>query len=158
MLASPSRLSEAARAAVVAALDACVIDGVDLYTQIKVAHWNVRGPLFVTVHELLDEIATHVGDHVDELAERAVTLGGRVAGTARQVAHGTRIDELPATARRDLELVRAIADRTEQLLDGLRAARAIASRHEDADTEDLLTGAIRGLEKDGWFLRATLDA
>ena len=158
MLTTPSPLPEAARATVIAALDQIVVDGVDLYTQIKVAHWNVRGPLFKQVHEQLDELAGHVAGHVDDLAERAVTLGGRASGTARQAAARSRLDELPADARRDLELVRLVAERAEAWLRGLHAARAVADAHGDLDTDDLLTGVIRATEKDGWFLRATLDS
>ena len=158
MFVSPSHLPEAARTKIVAALSACVVDGVDLYTQTKVAHWNVRGSLFVQVHELLDKVADHLRDHVDDIAERAVTLGGRAPGTARQVASGSHLEELPVDARRDLDLVRLIAERNETFLKSLRAARAIADEHNDADTDDLLTGVIRNLEKDGWFLRAVLDS
>ena len=158
MFLTPSNLPEAARAKIVAALNACVVDGVDLYTQTKVAHWNVRGSLFVQVHELLDKVAGHLSEHVDDIAERAVTLGGRASGTARQVAHGSRVEEIPHEVRRDLELTRLIAERTEAFLRGLRAARQIAEEQSDPDTEDLLTGVIRGLEKDVWFLRSTLDA
>jgi starvation-inducible DNA-binding protein len=158
MFLTPSNLPEAARAKIVTALNACVVDGVDLYTQTKVAHWNVRGPLFVQIHELLDKVAEHVGEHVDEIAERAVTLGGRAAGTARSVAQGSRIEEIPHEVRRDLELARLIAERVETFLRGLRGAREVAEQNGDPDTEDLLTGVIRGLEKDAWFLRSTLDA
>jgi starvation-inducible DNA-binding protein len=155
---TPSHLPEAARAKIVVALNACVLDGVDLYTQTKVAHWNVRGSLFVQVHELLDKVAGHLAEHVDDSAERAVTLGGRAGGTARMTAHGSRLEELPHEVRRDLELTRLIAERAETFLRGLRAARQIAEENHDPDTEDLLTGIARGLEKDLWMLRATLDA
>lgn len=158
MFLTPSSLPEAARAKIVTALNACVLDGVDLYTQTKVAHWNVRGPLFVQIHELLDKVASHLAEHVDDLAERAVTLGGRAAGTARMVAHGSRVEEMPHEVRRDLELTRLIAERAEAFLRGLRAARDVAEQNADPDTEDLLTGMIRGVEKDVWFLRSTLDA
>ena len=158
MFLTPSPLPEAARAKIVTALNACVIDGVDLHTQIKVAHWNVRGPLFVQIHELLDDLAGHVATHVDDLAERAVTLGGRASGTARSAAQGSRIEELPHEVRRDVELTRLVAERTEAYLRGLRSARQVADGEHDADTDDLLTGVIRGLEKDVWFLRSILDA
>ncbi|HTJ44450.1 MAG TPA: DNA starvation/stationary phase protection protein Dps [Kofleriaceae bacterium] len=158
MFLTPSSLPEGARAKIVAALNTCVLDGVDLYTQTKVAHWNVRGPLFAQIHELFDKLAGHVSEHVDDLAERAVTLGGRATGSARAVAHGSRLEEISHEVRRDLELTRLIAERTESFLHGLRAAREVAETEKDADTEDLLTGTIRGLEKDVWMLRATLDS
>jgi starvation-inducible DNA-binding protein len=158
MFLTPSQLPDAARAKIVTALNASVLDGVDLYTQTKVAHWNVRGPLFVQIHELLDKLASHVAEHVDDLAERAVTLGGRATGSARSVAQASRLEEIPHEVRRDLELTRLIAERAEGFLRGLRGAREIADEQRDPDTDDLLTGIIRGLEKDVWFLRATLDS
>src|SRR5205823_5462954 len=112
-------------AKIVTALNASVLDGVDLYTQTKVAHWNVRGPLFVQIHELLDQLAGHIAAHVDDIAERAVTLGGRATGTARSVAQGSRLEEIPHEVRRDLELTRLVAERAEGFLRGLRAAREV---------------------------------
>lgn len=155
MFPTPSALPEASRAELIAALGAAVLDGIDLYTQIKVAHWNVRGAHFLQIHELFDAIAGRVLGHVDDLAERAVTLGGRAPGTARQVAHGSRLSESPVVAK-DLELVAVVIERADQFTRGLRATRELADKHGDADTDDLLTGMIRGLEKDGWFLRAHL--
>ncbi len=155
MFPTSSALPEAARAELVGALGASVLDGIDLYPQLKVAHWNVRGGHFLPLHELFDAIAGRVLGHVDDLAERAVTLGGRAPGTARQVARGSRLTESPAVAE-ELALVAIVAERADPFTRGLRAARALADQLGDVDTEDLLTGMIRGLDKDGWFLRAHL--
>lgn len=155
MFPSSSPLPEASRAELAAALSSCVLDGVDLFSQIKVAHWNVRGHHFLPVHELFDAIAGRVLGYVDDLAERAVTLGGRAQGTARQAAHGSRLSESPAV-HKDLELVASVSERLEQFARGLRTLRELADHHGDLDTDDLATGMIRSLEKDGWFLRAHL--
>ncbi|GAO05306.1 DNA starvation/stationary phase protection protein Dps [Anaeromyxobacter sp. PSR-1] len=153
---SPSALPEADRRRIADALVATLADGIDLQTQAKVAHWNVKGPGFAQLHALFEELATALAAHSDDLAERAVTLGGRAAGTAREVAAASRVPELPAGAVRDLELVALLADRIEAYLGGLRAAQALAEEHGDPETVDLLTGVIAGVEKHGWFLRATL--
>ena len=157
MFRSPSRLPEEARNAVSAALDARLADGLDLHTQIKVAHWNVKGPHFAALHPLFETFATTLAGFNDDIAERAVTLGFRVHGTARHVAKTSRLPELPSEATRDLELVGLVADRLESYLEGVRDARAVAEKHADQDSVDLLTGVVNQVEKDAWFLRATLE-
>jgi starvation-inducible DNA-binding protein len=154
---SPSRLTEAARRQIADALAGALADGLDLHSQIKVAHWNVKGPHFAAFHPLFEGFATALAGFNDEVAERAVTLGARVGGTARGVARTTRLAELPAEAVRDLELAGLLADRVEQYLDGVRAARGVAEQAGDQDTQDLLTGIVEAFEKNGWFLRASLE-
>lgn len=158
MYRSPSKLPEPARAGVVDALGATLADGLDLHTQIKVAHWNVKGPHFAALHPLFETFAVELAGFNDQVAERAVTLGGRVRqGTARQVARASRLPELPEDAVRDLALVGLLADRFEGWLEGARAARAAAAAAGDDDTVDLLTGMIEAFEKNAWFLRASLE-
>ncbi len=154
---SPSRLPADARAAIAGALGARLADGLDLHSQIKVAHWNVKGPHFAALHPLYETFATSLAAFNDQIAERAVTLGARVSGTARHVAKASTLAEYPPAAVRDLETVQVLADRVETYLDGLRGARDVADRHEDQDTADLLTAVIEEFEKNGWFLRATLE-
>src|ERR1700738_4451867 len=72
---------ESNRQALIALLNARLADSVDLYSQIKWAHWNVKGSDFIQLHELFDSVAGHVEDHVDTIAERAVALGGVAKGT-----------------------------------------------------------------------------
>lgn len=154
---SPSRLSPEARTSVAAALGARLADGLDLHSQIKEAHWNVKGPHFAALHPLYETFATALAGFNDQLAERAVTLGARVSGTARQVARSSALPEWPAETVRDLDTVQALAERLEAYLDGVRDARAVAEREGDQDTVDLLTTVVEEFEKDAWFLRATLE-
>jgi len=158
MYRSPSRLPAEARVATATALNATLLDGLDLHSQIKVAHWNVKGPHFAALHPLFETFAVDLAGFNDQVAERAVTLGGRAAGTARESAKATRLPELPESTQRDLELVTLLADRIESYLDGVRAARTTAERNGDADTVDLLTGVVEQFEKHAWFLRATSAA
>ncbi|MFO0175217.1 MAG: Dps family protein, partial [Planctomycetota bacterium] len=95
MSTSPSRLSTSAREALSAALRLVLIDGLDLYTQLKVAHWNIRGPHFAALHPLFDQFATDQAANNDAVAERVLTLGHLTVGTARQVAAGSRLPEYP---------------------------------------------------------------
>jgi starvation-inducible DNA-binding protein len=156
MATSPSRLSTSAREALSAALRLVLIDGLDLYTQLKVAHWNIRGPHFAALHPLFDQFATDQAANNDAVAERILTLGHLAVGTARQVAAGSRLPEYPQDVTRDLEHVRLLAERLGAHLDGLRSAREVAKRYDDEDTFDLLTGMVEQFEKHAWFLHATL--
>jgi starvation-inducible DNA-binding protein len=153
---SPNRLPEDTRARVVEALNAGLADGLDLHMQLKVAHWNVKGPHFAALHALFEQMAIGLAGHNDEVAERAVTLGGRAYGTARHVAKTSRVPEYPQETTRDLEHVRLLADRIDLYLEHVRAARAIAEKADDADTVDLLTQIVTDFEKHGWFLKASL--
>src|ERR1041385_6686735 len=81
------------RAAVVELLNASLADAVDLQSQAKQAHWNVKGPNFIALHELFDKVAEGAEEAVDSLAERAVQLGGVAQGTARQAASRSRLKE-----------------------------------------------------------------
>jgi starvation-inducible DNA-binding protein len=157
MYRSPSPLSAPAREAIARGLAACLVEGLDLHSQIKVAHWNVKGPHFAALHPLFETFATSLAAHNDAIAERIVTLGGRAHGTARQVAAASRLPEYSADATRDLEHVRLLADRFDTYLAGLRAARRVSDEQSDPDTTDLLTTVIEEFEKHGWFLQATLE-
>jgi starvation-inducible DNA-binding protein len=156
MYRSPNSLPEASRGRIAAALDATLADGIDLHGALKSAHWNLKGPLFATLHPLFETIAVDLEGHNDDVAERAVTLGGRVHGTARHVASASRLAPYPEETTRDLDHVRLLADRIDGYLAGVRSARATADEEKDQDTVDLLTGVVEALEKHGWFLRATL--
>ncbi len=158
MYRSPSSLPEASRARIAAALDAALADGLDLHGALKSAHWNLKGPLFATLHPLFETIAVDLAGHNDDLAERAVTLGGRVHGTARHVASASRLAGYPEETTRDLDHVRLLADRIDGYLAGVRSARATADEEKDQDTVDLLTGVVEEFEKNAWFLRSTLVA
>jgi starvation-inducible DNA-binding protein len=158
MYKSPSTLSEKARGAIAETLNERLADGLDLHGQIKVAHWNIKGPQFPSLHPLFETFAVGLAEHNDEIPERAVTLGALAYGTARHVAKTSRLDEYPQETTRDLELVRLLAERFETYLEGLRESRGVAEQHGDTDTVDLLTAIITGFEKHAWFLRASLES
>lgn len=156
MYRSPSPLSEQARSALAATLNERLVDGLDLHSQIKVAHWNIKGPQFAALHPLFETFAVGLAMHNDAIAERAVTLGGRAYGTARHVAKASRLPEYPQDTVKDLEHVRLLAERFDVYLAGLRESRKLAQEHQDIDSEGLLTDVITEFEKHTWFLRATL--
>src|SRR5262245_13292402 len=156
MYKTPSQLPEPSRAALVATLNDRLTDGLDLHSQLKVAHWNVRGPQFPALHPLFEQFALQLAVHNDAIAERAVTLGGLAIGTTRHVAKHSRLPEYPIDVTRDLDHVKLLADRIEGYLVGVRESRGAAEKLGDTDTVDLLTGVVTEFEKNAWFLRATL--
>jgi starvation-inducible DNA-binding protein len=157
MYRTSNPLSETSRATIARELNACLVDGLDLKSQIKVAHWNVKGPHFAALHPLFEGFATALDGFTDTIAERAVALGALAVGTAKQVAKTSRIPEYPVSTTAGLEHVALLADRFEVFLESLRAAREAGEAQGDTDTVDLLTGMITEFEKNGWFLRASLE-
>ena len=103
-------LAESVRSKVVALLNSRLADCIDLQTQTKQAHWNVKGPEFVALHKLFDEINDDVEEHVDTIAERAVQLGGTAEGTARVVAAKSTLPEYPLTITTGRDYVAALAN------------------------------------------------
>ena len=156
MYKTPSQLSEDTRQQLVRTLNDRLADGLDLHSDLKVAHWNVRGPQFPALHPLFEQFADQIALHNDAIAERAVTLGGLAAGSVRHVAKISRLADYPLETTRDLDHVRLIAERIDTYLGGVRESRALAEKLTDTDTVDLLTGVVTEFEKNAWFLRATL--
>src|SRR5262245_19669243 len=156
MYKTPSQLPESSRTTLVKSLNERLADGLDLFSQVKVAHWNVRGPQFPALHPLFEQFANQLAVHNDSIAERAVTLGGLAVGSTRHVAKNSRLSDYPNDITRDLDHVKLLAERFDAYLVGVRESRGIAEKLGDADTVDLLTGVVTEFEKNAWFLRATL--
>ena len=157
MFKSPSTLDESARISISKELNARLLDGLDLHGQIKVAHWNVKGPHFASLHPLFETFAVSLANFNDMVAERAVTLGATVYGTARQVAKGSALAEYPTDTKKGLDHVGHLADRFDAFLAGLRTSRSNIEKTGDTDSVDLLTQIISEFEKNTWFLRASLE-
>lgn len=154
---SPSPLSADVRAKIAAELNARLADGLDLHGQIKVAHWNVKGPHFSSLHPLFETFAITLAAFNDTVAERAVTLGAQALGATRHVGKASRLAEYPQDVTRGVEHVALLADRFDVYLEGLRASRSACEETKDTDTVDLLTTIITEFEKNSWFLRASLE-
>lgn len=134
-----------------------LIDTIDLYTQTKQAHWNVKGPHFIALHELFDELAEEAEDHIDNLAERATALGGAATGTVREVTKHSRLPEIALGGLPGMDAVKALVERYGMVAASMRKAIETAANLGDADTSDLFTGISRGLDKNLWFLEAHLQ-
>ncbi len=157
MYKSPSPIEENARVRLVETLNDRLADGLDLWTQVKVAHWNVKGPLFASLHPLFETFAASLANFNDAVAERAVTLGGVAYGTARHVAAHSKVPEYPGETSRGMDHVKLLAERFDVFLAGLRESRGLGEKSGDIDSVDLITGVISEFEKNSWFLRASLE-
>lgn len=151
-------LSEKIRAETVRLLNARLADAIDLQTQAKQAHWNVKGPSFIALHKLFDEVVEAVEDYVDDIAERAVQLGGTTEGTARSVAKRSSLSEYPLQISTGKEHVAALTAALGAFGKNVRAAIAEADRIGDVDTTDLFTEISRGVDKWLWFVEAHSQA
>lgn len=146
------------RVIVIALLNLQLADEADLHSQTKYAHWNVKGPQFIMLHKLFDELAEKLDEHIDELAERVTALGGIAHGTLRQAAGNTRVAEFPATAIHGEDVLIALAERYAAVGKTTRAAIDDCDKLGDKGTADLLTGISRDLDQSLYFLEAHLQS
>jgi starvation-inducible DNA-binding protein len=145
------------RAKVADVLNRRLADCIDLQTQCKQAHWNVKGPQFIALHKLFDEINEDVEEYVDLLAERVVQLGGVAEGTARTVAERTTIPEYPLNIAAGQEHVDALSTALAAFGGCARQGIEDMEKLNDADSMDILTEISRGVDKWLWFVEAHLQ-
>jgi starvation-inducible DNA-binding protein len=151
-------LPESVRSQLTELLNQLLADAVDLQTQAKAAHWNVKGPNFIALHKLFDEVHSSVAEYVDSIAERAVALGGVAEGTTRIVARRSDLEEYPlgiAEGRRHAE---ALSTALAAFGAGIRRAIEEADGLGDRGTADLFTEVSRGIDKLLWFVEAHLPS
>lgn len=131
---------------------------VDLQMQMKQAHWNVKGPGFIGLHELFDKVDEAVEAYVDSIAERIVQLGGIAEGTIRVAAARTRLAEYPLALADGMAHVEAVARALATFGEQARTSIDQAAAMQDADTADLFTEISRGIDKWLWFVEAHSQA
>ena len=133
-------------------------DAVDLQMQMKQAHWNVKGPSFIGLHELFDKVGEAVESYVDMIAERIVQLGGVAEGTVRMSAGRSRLAEYPLAIAEGMAHVEAVARALSTFGQAARSTINEAGELDDADTADLFTEISRGVDKWLWFVEAHSQA
>ncbi len=151
-------LPENKRTEIIEILNARLADTIDLKTQTKFAHWNVKGKDFFQLHELFDQIATNLDAAADLLGERVTQLGGKAIGTARQVAATSELPEYELDAVGGEDHVRSLSARLAQLSNAAREAIDRTGELGDQGTADLFTEIVRQADKDLWFLEAHMQA
>jgi starvation-inducible DNA-binding protein len=158
MYATKNDLPADVRRNTVELLNSRLADAIDLGAQAKQAHWNVKGPNFIALHELFDSVAEHVEDQIDTLAERITALGGTAHGTVAAAARTTSLKPYPEDIADGLQHVEALSSALADFGAKVRKGIEEAARLGDADTSDLFTGISRDADKDLWFLEAHLYA
>ena len=158
LYATKNDLPEATRAKVITLCNARLADAIDLQTQVKQAHWNVKGPDFIALHKLFDEINEEVEEYVDLTAERVVQLGGIAEGTARLAVKTSKLSEYPTEIATGPEHVDALSSALATYGKLARAAIDEADKLGDKDTADIFTEISRGVDKWLWFLEAHLQS
>src|SRR5262245_41609063 len=150
-------LPEKTRRAMVDLLNQRLADLIDLGLQAKQAHWNVKGPSFIALHELFDKVAEENEEYVDDVAERIVALGGTAEGTVGGVGKRTKLPAYPGNITSGRQHVEALSTALATVAKAVRAAIDQTTQLGDADAADLFTGISRGLDKSLWFVEAHLQ-
>jgi starvation-inducible DNA-binding protein len=147
-------LPEASRREAIDLLNQRLADCIDLQTQSKQAHWNVKGPTFIALHKLFDEINAAALEYADLLAERIVQLGGIAEGTVGVVAERSTLVDFPLALSTGAEHVAALSDALAGFGRTTRVGIEEMNELEDADSADMLTEISRGVDKWLWFVEA----
>jgi starvation-inducible DNA-binding protein len=158
LLPTKNDLPSNVKSAVIDMLNARLADTIDLALATKQAHWNIKGMNFIAVHELLDKLRGELDNYVDDMAERAVQLGGTALGTTQIVELESTLDPYPIDIHTVKDHLTALIERYGQVANAVRANIDDADEAGDAGTSDLFTGVSRGLDEWLWMLEAHLGA
>lgn len=153
-VATKNDLKSNARKTAIDLLNARLAESIDLALLTKQAHWNVKGPSFIGVHEMLDKFRKEIDSHVDIIAERAVQLGGTAHGTSQQVTKASTLKPYPVDIHKTKDHLAALIERYAAAAKLARDAIDEADEAGDADTADIFTAYSRSLDKLLWFLEA----
>ncbi|MFN4257837.1 MAG: DNA starvation/stationary phase protection protein Dps [Gemmataceae bacterium] len=158
MFKTKNDLSESTRSHVVELCNNRLADAIDLMLHAKQAHWNVKGPQFIALHELFDKIYEDAAEYVDLIAERVVQLGGSADGTRQLIANRSTMPEYPANIANGRDHVEALSNSLAFFGKAVRFAINKADELEDKDTADIFTEVSRGVDKWLWFVEAHAQA
>jgi starvation-inducible DNA-binding protein len=151
-------LGDDTRVAIVETLNRRLADAIDLQLQAKQAHWNVKGPSFIALHDLFERVAVNVAQHADLLAERAVQLGGVVEGVAEMVAERSDLPRYPSRITSGRDHVMALTNALATFGGMIRPGIAEAEQAGDPATADILTEVARDIDKLRWLVESHAQA
>ena len=151
-------LSDEQRENVVKILNTLLSDEYVLYTKTRNYHWNVLGPQFNDLHKFFEEQYTELTEVVDDVAERARSLGGWALGTLKEFSQHARLNEHPDQYPHAREMIANLLADHETIVRQLRVDLQTAEKYHDMGTNDFLTGLMEKHEKMAWMLRAFLQA
>jgi starvation-inducible DNA-binding protein len=147
-------LSSNAKTIAIGLLNARLADSIDLALLAKHAHWNIKGPRFIALHEMIDTLRAEIDGHVDTMAERIVQLGGTALGTIQIVSIASTLVPYPIDISKEDDHLAALIERYAKVANAMRKAIGDADDAGDADTADIFTAFSRALDKALWFLEA----
>ena len=151
-------LSDKEREGVVEILHTLLSDEFVLYTKTRNFHWNVVGPQFNDLHKFFDSQYGDLNEVVDDVAERARSLGGNAIGTLKEFLQRARLKELPGRYPTARDMISHLLADHEAIVRSLRVdVETCANKYHDAGTTDFLTGLMEKHEKMAWMLRAFLE-
>lgn len=150
-------LPEETRTTLVELCNGALASTIDLHSQVKQAHWNIKGAQFFARHELFDALAGKLLGWADTLAERAAVLGGYATGTIRLGAERSSLPEYDLNAVDGTAHIRALVERYAVYTERTRAAVAVCAKMDDPASEDMFIEVLRGAEFDMWFLESHLE-
>jgi starvation-inducible DNA-binding protein len=151
-------LPEDKRVEIIGLLNQRLAESIDLQAQCKQAHWNVKGPSFIGLHKLFDDINEDVENYVDLIAERVVQLGGIAEGTIGAAEQRSKLPDYPIGIGTGSEHVAALSDALGAFGRAARITIEEMNELEDADSADMLTDISRGVDKWLWFVEAHQQA
>ena len=154
MYPTKNNLPEKVRIQITTFLQERLVDSIDLSLQAKQAHWNVKGPSFMALHELFDKVSEAAEGYSDLIAERIVQLGGTAVGTRGPVDLKSSLPAYPVTISSGKEHVAALSHALASFGESVRGSIRQAGEMEDADSADILTEVSRGADKYLWFVEA----
>ncbi len=146
------------REKMVGLLNARLADSIDLKSQAKQAHWNVKGMSFIALHELFDRAAGDIEEYSDTIAERVTILGGTAEGTVRVSADKSSLSQYPMEITEGRDHVEAFSSALAEFGKLIRGNINEADEAGDMDTADLFTEVSRGIDKLLWFVEAHIQA
>ena len=158
MFETKNKLTKYRRIELVSLMNQRLADAIDLQCQMKQAHWNVKGPSFIALHELFDKVHGAVASYVDLIAERIMQLGGHAEGTVRNAAEKSRLGEYPQGIFEGLAHVDAVTTALSTFGHEVTNTIDQASELEDPVTADLFTEISRGVDKWLWFVEAHVQS
>jgi len=157
MYATGIDLSETKRVQLIERCNACLAEAVDLQLHCKHAHWNVKGPNFIALHQLFDQINESVEDYIDLIAERAVQLGGIANSTAHVVTTWAHMPEKDTRSVSERDYVHSLSEALASFGEIARNAVSKSNEHGDAASADIFTEISRGVDKWLWMVGAHLQ-
>jgi starvation-inducible DNA-binding protein len=154
MQSTLNTLSENVRSRSAELLNRHLAAAIDLHAQVKQAHWNVRGPAFIAIHEPFDKVADAVEGYSDTIAERAAALGGTAEGTIQLAVKRSFLEQYKLGIADQQAHIAAVAAALAAFGESARDAIDETAGFGDADTSDVFTEISRGIDYQLWLVES----